>query len=54
MVSYEMLLSQLRSGDLSKLEKNYTPAGYITTKLTSTSPDKEIKIVRKFRYEYIG
>ena len=37
-----------------RVEKNYTPAGYITTKLTSTSPDKEIKIVRKFKYEYIG
>ena len=37
-----------------RVEKNYTPAGYITTKLTSTSPDKEIKIIRKFRYEYIG
>ena len=37
-----------------RIEKNYTPAGYITTKLTSTSPDKEIKIIRKFRYEYIG
>ena len=37
-----------------RVERNYTPAGYITTKLTSTSPDKEIKIIRKFRYEYIG
>ena len=36
-----------------RVEKNYTTAGYITTKLTSTSPDKEIKIIRKFRYEYI-
>ena len=37
-----------------RVERNYTPAGYIATKLTSTSPDKEIKIIRKFRYEYIG
>ena len=37
-----------------RIEKNYTTAGYIATKLTSTSPDKEIKIIRKFRYEYIG
>ena len=37
-----------------RIEKNYTPAGYITTKLTSTSPDKEIKIIRRFKYEYIG
>ena len=37
-----------------RVEKNYTTAGYIATKLTCTSPDKEIKIIRKFRYEYIG
>ena len=37
-----------------RIEKNYTTAGYIVTKLTSISPDKEIKIIRKFRYEYIG
>ena len=37
-----------------RIEKNYTTAGYIATKLTCTSPDKEIKIIRKFRYEYIG
>ena len=36
-----------------RVEKNYTPAGYIATKLTCTSPDKETKIIRKFRYEYI-
>ena len=36
-----------------RVERNYTPAGYIVTKLTCTSPDKEIKIIRKFRYEYI-
>ena len=36
-----------------RVERNYTPAGYIATKLTCTSPDKEIKIIRKFRYEYI-
>ena len=37
-----------------RVEKNYTPAGYIATRLTSTSPDKEIKIIRRFKYEYIG
>ena len=36
-----------------RVERNYTPAGYIATKLTCTSPDKETKIIRKFRYEYI-
>ena len=37
-----------------RVEKNYTTAGYVVTKLTSISPDKEIKIIRKIRYEYIG
>ena len=37
-----------------RVEKNYTTAGYIATKLTCTSPDKEIKIIRRFKYEYIG
>lgn len=37
-----------------RVEKNYTPAGYIATKLTCTSPNKEIKIIRRFKYEYIG
>ena len=37
-----------------RVEKNYTPAGYIATRLTRTSPSKETKIIRRFRYEYIG
>ena len=37
-----------------KAEKNYTPAGYIATKLICTPPSKETKIIRKFKYEYIG
>ena len=36
-----------------RVGRGYTPAGYIATKLTCTSPDKEIKIIRKFKYEYI-
>ena len=38
----------------NRIEKDYTAAGYVVTKLTSISPDKEIKIIRKFNYEYIG
>ena len=37
-----------------RIEKNYTTAGYIVTKLTSISPNKEIKFIRRFKYEYIG
>ena len=34
-------------GGNEKIYKSYTVAGYIPTKLVSTSPDKEIKIIRK-------
>ena len=38
-------------GGTEKIYKNYTIAGYIPTKLVSTSPDKEIKIIRKISIE---
>lgn len=31
----------------------YTCNGYKITKLTSTSPDKSIKVIRKFNFEYL-
>lgn len=34
-------------GGTEKVYKSYTIAGYIPTKLVSTSPDKETKIIRK-------
>lgn len=36
-----------------RIEKEYTPLGYVAVKLTCKSPDDQIKIVRKFRYERI-
>jgi hypothetical protein len=36
-----------------RIEKGYTPLGYVAVKLTCKSPSDEIKIVRKFRFEYI-
>ena len=33
-----------------RVEKSYTKLGYIPTKLTSFSPDKEVKVVREFKY----
>ena len=38
-------------GGNERIYKNYTVAGYIPTKLVSTSPDKEIKIIRKISIE---
>jgi len=36
-----------------RVEQSYTFAGYIPMRLTSVSPDREIKIVRKFYIEKI-
>jgi hypothetical protein len=38
-------------GGYERVEKTYTYKGYIPTKLTSISPDKNIKIVRSFKIE---
>lgn len=35
-----------------RIEKSYTPLGYVATKLTCVNPDDSIKIVRKFKYIY--
>lgn len=41
-----------RLGGTETLIKGYTCAGYNPVKLTSTSPDKTAKTVRKFEYSY--
>ena len=38
-------------GGSEKVTKGYTIAGYIPVELSSISPDKETKIVRKFKVE---
>ena len=38
-------------GGSERVTKGYTIAGYIPVELTSISPDKETKIVRKFKVE---
>ena len=38
-------------GGTERIYKSYTLAGYIPTKLVSTSPNKEIKIVRRISIE---
>ena len=36
-------------GGIERVEKSYTISGYIPTRLTSVSPDRQIKVVRHFR-----
>lgn len=38
-------------GGVERIYKSYTLAGYIPTKVTSVSPNKEIKIVRRISIE---
>ena len=39
-----------RLGGSETAKKNYTSRGYMITKLTSTSPDRTIKVVREFNF----
>jgi uncharacterized protein YneR len=43
-----------RLGGTERLERGYTCAGYKPVKLTSTSPNKIGRTVRKFNYSYNG
>ena len=36
-------------GGTERVEKGYTIAGYIPTKLTSINPSKDVKIIRQFK-----
>ena len=36
-------------GGTEYVERSYTPVGFIVTRLTSTSPDRTVRKVRKFR-----
>lgn len=38
-----------RIGASEYAERSYTPVGYIVTRLISTSPDRTVRVVRKFR-----
>jgi hypothetical protein len=40
-----------RLGGSETAERSYTCRGYNVTKLTSTSPDRGIKIIRKFKFK---
>jgi len=38
-----------RLGGSETAVRSYTPVGYIVTRLTSTNPDRTVRIVRRFR-----
>ena len=40
-----------RLGGSETAQRGYTCRGYLITKLTSKSPDKNIKIIRKFKFD---
>lgn len=40
-----------RLGGSETAVKTYTKLGYKTVKLTSSSPDKEVKVVRTFKFD---
>jgi len=42
-----------RVGGVESVTRNYTNYGYVVTKLISTSPNKQIKKIRTFDFEYI-
>ena len=40
-----------RLGGSESVERGYTYEGYVVTKLTSTSPDKQRKTIREFNFK---
>ena len=50
-VSADTLKWFRRLGGSETAERSYTCRGYNVTKLTSTSPDRGIKIIRKFKFQ---
>jgi len=39
-----------RLGGIETAQREYTCSGYLITKLTSKSPDKQLKIIRTFKF----
>ena len=51
-ITNEKTLKWFRSlGGSESAQRGYTSRGYLITKLTSTGPKKEIKIVREFDFD---
>jgi hypothetical protein len=43
-----------RLGGSETITNGYTCSGYVGTKLVSTSPDKQTKVIREFKFESIN
>ena len=50
MVGEETIRFFRRLGGSESITRNYTKAGYLITKVISTSPDKNCKIIREFMF----
>ena len=48
--SDETLKAFRRLGGTESVTREYTFAGYVVTKIVSTSPDKSIKIIREYEF----
>ena len=42
-----------RIGGKETVQRSYTNAGYLVTKLISTSPDKQTKVVREYEFKTV-
>lgn len=42
-----------RLGGTETVERSYTSAGFLVTKLTSTSPDRKTKVIRQYHFKTI-
>lgn len=42
-----------RLGGSETVTRSYTCAGYLVTKLISTSPNKDIRVIREFNFKWI-
>lgn len=49
MTSDETLRWFRRLGGSEYAERNFTPVGFIVTRLVSSNPDRTVRVVRKFR-----
>lgn len=55
--TYEMIVEASpffkNLGGSEVLQRSYTCVGYVVTKITSKSPERDVKTVRKFNFDYI-
>ena len=42
-----------RLGGSETVQRSYTSAGYLVTKLTSLSPDRQTKVIREYKFKTV-